>query len=236
MALNPRVADEKIVPKGAILKRLIQVGMGLLILGLSLFISAGRLNWGWAWAFLGIYLGMILANALFMDRELVAERAEVKANTKDWDRWISGISMLLVTPLSLIVAGLDERFNWSELSISLQMVALLVVALGYGLVVWAMISNRFFAITVRIQQDRGQTVVSSGPYRFIRHPGYLGFILTALGIPLMLGSWWGLFPGVLGAAGIFLRTVLEDRTLQQELPGYLEYAVQVRYRLIPGIW
>jgi protein-S-isoprenylcysteine O-methyltransferase Ste14 len=136
-----------------------------------------------------------------------------------------------------IVAGLDLRYGWlSGITPSAQIAALLIVIAGYALVVWATGTNAFFSQVVRIQTERGHTVISSGPYRYVRHPAYVGMILLVLGAPIMLGSWWALLPGGLSALLVVLRTALEDRTLQADLAGYREYAGRVRYRLLPGVW
>ena len=112
-----------------------------------------------------------------------------------------------------------------------QIGAMLIVIAGYALVVWATGTNAFFSQVVRIQTERGHTVVSSGPYRYVRHPAYVGMILVVLGAPIMLGSWWALIPGVISAVLVIVRTALEDKTLQAELPGYADYAQRTRYRL-----
>jgi protein-S-isoprenylcysteine O-methyltransferase Ste14 len=146
---------------------------------------------------------------------------------------VHGILQLAV----FVVAGLDHRFGWSAaMSAGAQLVALITCSLGYSLVVWATSSNAFFSQIVRIQAERGHKVVSGGPYRYLRHPAYAGGVLTNLSIPILLGSWWGIILGLLNAALMMLRTALEDRTLKAELPGYLEYSLHVRRRLVPGIW
>ena len=117
-----------------------------------------------------------------------------------------------------------------------QLFAWFVCALGYALFVWALASNTYFSQIVRIQSERGHAVVTGGPYRFIRHPGYIGAIVFELAVPIVLASWWALAISILGAFLLILRTVLEDRTLQAELPGYTEYVHRVRYRLVPGVW
>jgi protein-S-isoprenylcysteine O-methyltransferase Ste14 len=223
----------------AIVRRLIQVGVGALIQTAILFISAGRLNWAMAWAYLGVYLGIVAINALVIlpkNPELIAERGQTKENIKGWDKLLTN---LIAIPMlgTLIVAGLQTRYEWSpQLGLAIQIAALAVVALGYGLASWAMASNPFFSRTVRIQMDRGQTVASGGPYRYVRHPGYVGTIVTALTTPLALGSLWALILGGLSALLMVVRTVLEDKMLLDELDGYKEYARRVRYRLAPGIW
>jgi protein-S-isoprenylcysteine O-methyltransferase Ste14 len=136
-----------------------------------------------------------------------------------------------------IVAGLDERYGWSpQISLWLQVVAIIVAVLGSALATWAMLSNTFFSGTVRIQKERGHTVASGGPYRYVRHPGYVAGILFDVATPLILGSLWALVPAGLTVCAFVVRTALEDRTLQEELAGYREYAQQVRYRLLPGVW
>lgn len=220
----------------AVRKRIFQVLVMLLIYGAALFLSAGRSDWLWGWVYMGLYLALIAANALVMDRELVAERAEVREGTKSWDRLLGGVSLLLVQPVTFVVAGLDERFGWTEVALLLQISAALLLALANALVVWAMASNRFFAVTVRIQEERGHDVVTQGAYRLVRHPAYLAFLLMGLATPPLLDSWWAAVPALLGSAGMVVRTALEDRTLRRELPGYEAYAEQVRYRLLPGVW
>jgi protein-S-isoprenylcysteine O-methyltransferase Ste14 len=143
----------------------------------------------------------------------------------------------LIYLVMLPLAGFDERYQWSaRVSESAQLVVLVIVMLGCGLFVWAMLSNRFFSAVVRIQEERGHAVASGGPYRCVRHPGYAGMIAMFLGAPLALGSLWAIVPAGCAAAVVVLRTVLEDRTLIERLDGYQAYARQVRYRLLPGIW
>jgi protein-S-isoprenylcysteine O-methyltransferase Ste14 len=135
------------------------------------------------------------------------------------------------------VGGLDERHGWSVgIALAGQIAAGVVMGLGYALVVWATAANRFFSLIVRIQAERGHAVATGGPYRWVRHPAYVGGILIDLAGPILLGSWWALVPGILCGLLMILRTALEDRTLQAELAGYREYAGRVRYRLLPGVW
>ena len=137
----------------------------------------------------------------------------------------------------VIVAGLDHRYNWSpEFPLWLIIIGFILISLGYALAAWALAENRFFPSVVRIQMDRGHVVCDSGPYRIVRHPGYAGNILPLLGIVLAFGSVWTLIPAAVALIIAVIRTGLEDQTLQEELPGYREYARRVHYRLIPGIY
>jgi len=210
------------------------------ILASGLFLAAGELRWAAGWAYVLIFAATQAAIALFVIRsnpELASERAQTRtAEIAPWDRPLAGIVGLFGPLAILVVAGLDERFSWSQVTPSLQAIALVVVALGAGFSVWAMANNRFFYGRVRIEKERGHTVASSGPYRLVRHPGYLGAIVTDTLAALLLDSWWALLPALLTSAVIVLRTALEDRTLLQELDGYPEYAQRVRYRLLPGVW
>jgi protein-S-isoprenylcysteine O-methyltransferase Ste14 len=141
---------------------------------------------------------------------------------------------LLLTP---VVAGLDAgRFGWSAVPLPARLLAWLALAAAGTLIFWALATNTYLSRMARIQDDRGQVVVTAGPYRYVRHPMYLGVILLFLGMPVALGSWWALLPGIVIAALFVLRTAKEDPMLREELPGYTEYARHVGYRLVPGIW
>ena len=139
--------------------------------------------------------------------------------------------------LLVIVAGLDHYHSWTIPFPSwVNIAGLMVAGLGYGLTVWALVENRFFSLMVRIQFERGHTVCDTGPYRFLRHPGYAGNFYAMFGVVLALDSWWTLLPTLFAIIISIIRTALEDRTLLHELAGYDEYSARVRYRLIPGIW
>jgi len=222
-----------------ILKRIGTLAIFFVLIAVILFLAAGRLDWTWAWVYLGICLVSVSINATITLRtspETIAERGELKM-TKTWDKVVSGLCALAMYVALPLVAGLDMRFGWArDLSVAWHAAGAVVLAVGLELTSWAMIANAYFSTAVRIQSDRGHTVCSTGPYRFVRHPGYVGFILQALGVPILLGSLWALVPGIAAAALVSIRTSLEDRTLQAELPGYQDYVQQVRYRLVPGIW
>jgi protein-S-isoprenylcysteine O-methyltransferase Ste14 len=217
-------------------KRMLQVVVQFLILAAILFIASGRLDWVWAWAYLGVGVGIVAINALVLPPELIAERGQTKEDTKSWDK-VLGILLITPTLGTLIVAGLDKRFGWSlPLAVVVHLVALIFYALAQGLFTWAMASNKFFSGTVRIQKERGHTVASGGPYRYVRHPGYVGYIASWIATSLALGSLWALIPAGLVMGLMVVRTALEDKTLQAELDGYKDYAARVRYRLLPGVW
>jgi len=220
----------------AVVKRMLQAVITYLVLAAVLFISSGRLNWIWAWAYLGAGLALLVINALILPPELIAERGQPGENVKRWDRVLATLGSLATLGIP-IVAGLDERLGWSpQLVSAIHLVGLTFFVLGQGLFSWAMASNKYFSTAVRIQMDRGHTVATAGPYRYVRHPGYVGYIVSFLGMSLALGSLWAIIPAGLMACLLVVRTALEDRTLQDELPGYRDYAQRVRSRLLPGIW
>jgi protein-S-isoprenylcysteine O-methyltransferase Ste14 len=201
--------------------------------------AAGRWDWVQGWVFLGLNVfTQILSAAVLIPRQagMLAERSQTGKNTKGWDRFLAPL-ILVFTLASILLAGLDNRLGWSgAFSPILWGIGLLLALFSQLFVLWAMASNPFFSTTVRIQEERGHTVVAEGPYRLVRHPGYAGSLLFNLATPLALGSWWTFLP-VLGViATLFVRTALEDRTLQAELKDYAAYARLVTKRLIPGIW
>lgn len=226
--------DQRIIARYAIRELL-----GLVFMGVALFWSAGELDWWPAWASIAIMLGWIISTAIVIvrrDPSLLAERLGPRKGAKRWDMAI--LSVVGVSQLArYVIAGLDHRNGWSgSVALAPQLAAFTVCVLGYALVVWATASNAFFSQIVRIQTERGHTVAAGGPYHYVRHPTYLGSILYELAVPMLLSSWWSMIPSALNALLLTVRTILEDRTLQAELPGYADYARRVRFRLIPGIW
>lgn len=213
--------------------------LGLVMMGAALFWSAGRLDWWPGWAVLLVMAAWIAATFLVMLRAnpaLIAERLGPRRGSKGWDTAI--LSLLgLVQLARYVVAGLDARNGWSgSFPLAAQVLALAFCLAGYGLVTWSTAANAFFSQIVRIQTERGHRVVSGGPYRYVRHPGYAGAILYEFAAGVLLSSWPALLAGVAAALLLVLRTALEDRLLQNELPGYAEYARRTRFRLLPGIW
>jgi protein-S-isoprenylcysteine O-methyltransferase Ste14 len=225
--------------RAGILARGLQILIMFAVMGLELFLGSGNLKWTWAWVFLGIGLLSVAVNSFFMFRhspETIAERGRPK-DTQAWDKWIAGIWFLGQYFGLPLVASLDIRFGWTtNLGIAWDVGGAIVYALCLGLTGWAMISNAFFSTAVRLQTDRNQQVCRSGPYRYVRHPGHVGFFLQCVCLPLLFGSLWALIFALPVGISMVIRTVLEDRMLQEQLVGYKEYTQEVRYRLLPGIW
>ena len=213
-----------------------------LLIPLILLICGGDLGWWQAWLYSLLILAAGIGGRMWAEHRhpgITAERQNKESfqNAKAWDKVLAPLmAVSLVFPM-VIVAGLDHRFNWSpEFSRWLSVVGFIFIAFGYSFAAWAFVENRFFSSVVRIQTDRGHVVCDTGPYRFVRHPGYAGNILPLFGIVLALGSVWTLIPAAVATIIAVIRIVLEDQTLQEELPGYRDYTQRVRYRLIPGIY
>lgn len=205
------------------------------------FASAGRRDLPRAWLFFGAAFVYFVASTLALYRynpELVVVRLTVRREgSRRWDEVLMRVANLTGMLLMPAVAGLDVgRFRWSSLGLIYVVPGFALFVLGAVLITWAMSVNRFFESTVRIQEDRGHVVVSTGPYGLVRHPGYLAGIVWMSSIPLIIGSLYAFIPLTLYGALMFLRTYLEDETLREELPGYAEYAERVRFRLLPGVW
>ena len=209
--------------------------MGLSVLAGTLFVSAGRLNIPFFWACLGVMAVAGIVVVSQMDRELLHER--VRPGPGGIDRHLR----VMILPFffgHLVVAGLDVgRYDWSgRLPVAVQVVALMEIIVSIAFSAWAVRTNRFFSPVVRIQQERGHHVVTSGPYRWIRHPGYAAVIYWMMASGPALGSWYSMIPIVPALGLILRRAIIEDRFLHEHLDGYADYAGRVRYRLVPGLW
>jgi protein-S-isoprenylcysteine O-methyltransferase Ste14 len=212
---------------------------GVTSVALVVFLPAGRLDWPRGWLYIALVSVNFVLNLLYLKRVnpgLIAARARFGAGTKRWDV-IWSICFAPAFCSIYVVAGLDAvRYGWTSMSGDLWWLGLGVFLPGTLLFTWSMGVNPFFEKTVRIQTERGHRVIDAGPYRFVRHPGYVGFFGWCFSAPLLLGSWWAFAPATIAALGMVVRTALEDRMLLRELPGYADYARRVRYRLVPGIW
>ena len=209
------------------------------VFGALMFLAAGRLDWIMGWVFVGIMAANVVLSLAVIGRrhpDLLAERSGLQRNTRPWDLPLA-VFMAYSPLLIVLAAALDLRFGWTRppaLGVSLAM--LVPVLAGWVVMYWAMMTNRFFSGTVRIQADRGHAVVTTGPYRIVRHPGYAAAIVIYAALPLMLGSVYAFVPFAVFLGVVVARTALEDRTLRGELPGYEEYCRVTRYRLVPGVW
>jgi protein-S-isoprenylcysteine O-methyltransferase Ste14 len=230
-------ASKKVSPRQWI--RLVLV---YLLFPLLLLICAGDLDWWQAWIYSLLILTAGIVGRIWAEQRhpgLTAERQNIEniQNAKAWDKVLAPLMAVSIGYPLVIVAGLDHRYHWSpEFPLWISVIGFILIAFGYAFAAWAVVENRFFSSVVRIQTDRGHVVCDTGPYRFVRHPGYAGNILPLFGIVLALGSVWTLIPAAVATIITVIRTVLEDQTLQEELPGYRDYAQRVRYRLIPGIY
>lgn len=211
-----------------------------LFTSLCLFGAAGTFRWWNAWAFViaNIIVVATLTGVVFRDSpDLVKERATGWKKAKSWDKAIVPILVAVFPLLTMVLSGLDRRSGWTDsISAAESVIAFVVMISSNAFAFWAMKVNRFFSSHVRIQTERGHEVISDGPYALVRHPGYAAMMIHGLAVPVLLGSTVGLLSGAVSACLWVLRTFLEDRTLQAELPGYLDYVKKVRYRLVPLLW
>jgi len=213
-----------------------------LFIPLILQVCGGDFSWWQAWVFSVLIFVACIGGRILAEKRhpgiLVERVTSAKTmNAKPWDKVLSPLMAISLSFPLVIVAGLDHRYGWTPLFLTwLNILGLVLIALGYAFGAWALIENRFFSSTVHIQTDRGHSVCDSGPYRIVRHPGYAGSLLALAGIIMALNSMWTLIPAVAALVIAVMRTALEDKTLHEELPGYRDYARRVRYRLFPGIY
>jgi protein-S-isoprenylcysteine O-methyltransferase Ste14 len=229
-------AEKRLLIRRATLQAAVQP----VVLALLLFLPAGTLRWPMGWALIVIYVGGTYATNLWLTLchpGLAKERLIIPPSAVKWDLPITQLANFLLLFAMLPLSGLDHRLQWSPpVPSGISMAALGILIAGFLFTGWAMSANDFFSSAIRVQSDRGQTVAAGGPYRFIRHPGYLAMISQFLSVPILLGSLWALLPAAASVGLYILRTKLEDKLLQEKLPGYADYVRRVPYRLIPGIW
>lgn len=237
MTDSPKTSQQNII------RALIGFVIYLLLNPIILFASAGTTKWNLAWVYSISTIALTVISRIFMIRkfpDLAQERASHRQveGVKAWDRVLGAIVGLFGNLAILLVAGLDKRLGWSAaVALPISWGAVVIgVGVGFLLGSWAMLENRYFSAVVRIQEDRGHTVCTTGPYRLVRHPGYAGALLFYILTPFILGTLWALIPAALTVAALVIRTALEDKTLQEELEGYIGYTQETRYRLLPGIW
>jgi len=223
-------------------RRIIVIYLAMVFNAVLFFAAAGKLDLPRAWAYI-IVLALIMTFIFILMlvrfpemAEVVNARGEIKM-PKTWDKLFALFYALATMVLMPVIAGLDVgRFGWSELNLWWMGLGFFLLFFSLFVSEWALIENKFFELGVRIQKERGQKVVSTGPYAMVRHPGYIAFILLYFSFPLIVGSFYALFASLFTALLLVLRTALEDATLKKELDGYLEYTKKTKYRLIPLIW
>lgn len=234
--------EEKIAsqPRRSKVSRYLQLIASLGLVFAALFGGAGTWNWLRGWIYLAAYL-ILMAGASVVVRRTNPDLFEARANwrrrdTKRFDKFFLAVFLPLTYAMPAIASLDNMRFGWWPIPFVAVYPGLLLLALSIALITWVMAVNRFAESTVRIQTDRGHTVVTTGPYRFVRHPMYVGACLMFLATPLILGSMWAMAFSLVLAILFIARTALEDRTLRRELAGYEAYAARTRYRLVPGVW
>lgn len=221
------------------MRRIVSVLVVLLAQAVIMFAAAGTITWLRAWMYIGLSVILMMVNFVIlysMNPEVINQRGRIKPGTKRFDKIISAIYSVVFF-IMFVVAGFDAvRFQWSVMSASLAVLGVAVVVPAQFLFLWAMTVNVHFEPTVRIQKEKDHQVVTTGPYQYVRHPGYIAMIFLYGVTPLILGSWWAFVPAIICAVLLVIRTALEDTTLQRELPGYTAYAEITQYRLVPGVW
>jgi protein-S-isoprenylcysteine O-methyltransferase Ste14 len=219
-------------------KALIQLVVTVAVIWVLLFASAGTIDWPRAWWFMAAFVVAILVAVAVLYRmnpEIFAARSRIQPGTKLWD-YIFITLVIGGMTLILPVAGFDKRFGGADAPDWVVVVGYVLFVISFIGQTWPQAVNRHFEPGVRIQEDRGQTVIDTGPYAYVRHPGYISGSLLALSIALVLGSWWALLPVAVVIVGLAVRTVFEERTLRAELAGYTDYTRRVKWRWVPGVW
>ena len=212
------------------------IGLPLAMLAL-VFLPVGRLDWAPGWFFIAFVIVGFSASALILARvnpAIYRARSRFQPGTKRWDiilLWLMLPAMVAEVPLATLDAG---RMLWSDVPPFIVVLGYVLLGASMALTTWAQAVNRFFEPGVRLQRERGQHIIRSGPYAFLRHPGYVGALMMFVGIPLALGSWWALIPAAWASAILILRTSWEDALLHAELDGYEDYAQRTRFRLVPA--
>jgi protein-S-isoprenylcysteine O-methyltransferase Ste14 len=211
----------------------------LAILLALMFWPAGTWDWPRGWMFFWVYLGLTLVACVWLwvaNPEIFAARRKIQKGTKAWDLVLTVLILATFATIPPVSALDDARFHWAPQPDWVVWLGSVLFAIGFMGFIWSSSVNRNFEATVRIQTDRGHQVITTGPYSIVRHPGYAFAILFVIGMPLAMGSLYGLIPAGILLVLVLIRTLAEDATLKAELPGYAEYASKVRYRWIPGVF
>ena len=230
--------NEKIIKSGA-RRYLVRAFIAPLLMGIIYFLSAGSLQNYRAWIYFILFLFLSIATNAYLyviKPELLYHRSGMKKDAKGWDKWLMPLAIFTGFHFQCLIMGFDFRYTWSSVHEVFIAPGVILFICSYAITTWAMFVNDYFETNVRIQEDRNHHVVSDGPYKYVRHPGYIAFILGTFGVPLIIGSSFGISIAVVASIIIIFRTVLEDKTLKNELEGYQLYTENVRYRLLPMIW
>ncbi len=217
-----------------------QIGFVLLVYALPLFLPAGIIAWPAAWIFLALWFGFLLCLMAWLFRHnpgLFQERMRLGAsNQRGWDKVLFPLVYVALFVWLLFMSFDAVRFHWSPVPVWLQVVGAMILLCSFYILFLTFRENSYLSPVARLQQERGQTVISTGPYRYVRHPMYAAMVIYMVGTALLLGSWYGVLVGLIFVLVLARRAVLEERTLRNELKGYDTYMTQVRYRLIPHVW
>jgi protein-S-isoprenylcysteine O-methyltransferase Ste14 len=225
----------------SLIKQQIGQGIGFFVLfALALFLPAGTLAWPAGWIFLVLFFGFYVGITIWLVRHnpaLLQERLRLRAsNQQGWDKVLFPL-LILCSVAWLSVLSFDAvRMHWSPIPLWLQIVGAIILVCAFALLFLTFRENSYLSPVVRIQDERGHTVVSTGPYHYVRHPMYAAIVIFVVGTSLLLGSWSGMLVGGIFVVMLVRRAMLEERTLRTNLPGYAAYMAQVKYRLIPYIW
>jgi len=210
----------------------------LLMIAMFLFL-AGRINYWQGWVFGGVTALILLVKSIFFPSrsDLIEERIKPGPGTKWWDKVFYAFYIPAFFAVFIIGCLDGGRYGWTEsLPVFVYISGYIMYIFSISIFLWAQQINRFFSSVVRIQHERGHELIQKGPYKYVRHPGYIGGILMAISTAQVLGSLWALIPAGIVSILLIIRTYLEDTTLQKELSGYAMYTKKVRYRLLPGVW
>lgn len=226
--------------KGLIAKLIVRFVLGLVFIGAIFFSTAGTFNWPEAWIYLVIQFGWAVVLSVWLwrhDIELLKDRLKfMKKSAKGWDKILTIVSLPFYAAY-MVIPGFDAvRYQWSRVPAGAKVICFLLVSASFVWISWIMKENTFLSRFVEIQEERGHKVITTGPYKFVRHPMYIGAAILLLALPVALGSLYAIIPAAVTVIFTIIRTFLEDKTLHRELEGYAEYAQRTKYRLLPGIW
>jgi len=218
------------------LKMIARFGLLILIFFAIPFVCAGTIYWPEAWIMVLIYLGWALPVLTWMKKnnpKLLEERMDITRRTEEWDRLILIFGIICYFGF-FTIPGLDFRFGWSEMPLYLEAAGFAGMVLAFSVMFWVMRENTYLSRAVEVQE--GQRVITTGPYKYVRHPLYAAMLVYCISVPVSMGSFYGIIPSLGMIALMLVRTSKEDKFLHEKLPGYKEYAQKTRYKLVPGVW